>query len=134
MNEVIELEEKICRIQKDIADGQRNLRENERELKKWNDKLQTAQTVLKLNVKNKNHMKKVAEVVNLDEYQKIQEKIEEMLEEVKECNIQLSSIIKGRANLQSSVNLNTTLLSQSMQQLSTYGRILPLKAIDVQTT
>jgi len=127
MNEVIELEERICQIQKDIADNQRNLRENDRESKKWNEKLQTSINILKLNLNNKNHMKKKAEVVDLSEYQRIKEKVEEMVEEVKECNLQISSILKGREFLQSSLDSNTTLLKESMNKLTTYGQVIPLK-------
>jgi len=127
LNEVIELEERICQIQKDIADNQRNLRENDRESKKWNEKLQTSINILKLNLNNKNHMKKKAEVVDLSEYQRIKEKVEEMVEEVKECNLQISSILKGREFLQSSLDSNTTLLKESMNKLTTYGQVIPLK-------
>jgi hypothetical protein len=126
-NEVIELEESICQIQKDIADTQRVLRDNDRETKKWIDKLEVTQNILRLNLKNKKHIRGAAEIVELNEYKRIIEKIEEMQEEERECNLQLSVLRKVAQGLQSSVHLNTTLLSQSMKKLSTYGQVIPLK-------
>lgn len=129
MNQRIELEESICLIQKEVSDTQRNLRENERETKKWTDKLEIATNSLKFNSQQKKHIKSEAEVVELKEYQRIQEKIEEMNEEIKECNLQLSVLRKAKLNFQSSIALNTTLLTESRRKLSTYGIVIPLKGV-----
>lgn len=131
-NEVIEIEEAICRVQKDISDTQRSLRENEREIKKYIDKLDIAKNLLRLNLNSKKHIKNNAEVVQLSEYQIIKEKIEEMEDEIKECNIQLSILQKSKILFQSSISLNNTLLNESMKKLSTYKRVIPLKALNVE--
>jgi hypothetical protein len=127
-SKIIELEEAVCQIERDIDDGNRNLRENERQIKKWTEKLQTAQSVLKLNINNKNHIKNVADIVNLKEFEAIKERIEEMQEEVKEYNFQLSIFTKARFKLQANVIANQNLLNENMQLLTTYGQIIHLKA------
>lgn len=127
-SKIIELEEAVCQIERDIDDGNRNLRENERQIKKWTEKLQTAQSVLKLNINNKNHIKNVADIVNLKEFEAIKERIEEMQEEVKEYNFQLSIFTKARFKLQANVIANQNLLNENMQLLTTYGHVIHLKA------
>lgn len=126
---VIELEEHISYLQLEIANNQKSLRESDKEVKRWTDKLETALSILKLNKNNKSFIKSKAEaakVVDLVEFQKIKEKIEDLEDEVTECNSQLSVLNKTRATLNSSLNLNNTLLHNSEIKLQTYCKVIPL--------
>lgn len=128
MNEVILLEENICNIQKDLSDSQKLLRDGEKEIKRWTDKLENALAVLKLNVNNKSFMKNKATHVDLKEFQNIKEKIEDLQDEVTECNMQLSILNKSRASLLSSLSSNSLLLKKCEDQLKLFCKIIPLNA------
>jgi chromosome segregation ATPase len=126
-NDVIALEEHICNIQKDISDHQRNLRQNQNELKKLDEKIQTANNILNLNIKNKDYSRQTADVVNLKDYQQIKEKIEEMEDEVAGYSKQLSILLKAKNVLQTSLNISNKSLKECMNKLKNYGKLIQFK-------
>lgn len=128
MSEVVEIEEKICLIQNEIAELQRTVRENEKDAKKWNEKLEAISSSLKVNQSNLKFIKNSADVVSLPEYKEILEKTKEMEEVVEECNKEILQLQKLRHKMKNSIMAKSLFIDKYKWKLANFGQIIPFPA------